>query len=35
VIVDKANAGAGYPFPTSKVIAPFLAKWKKLYLKAG
>jgi len=35
VIVDKANAGAGYPFPTSKVIAPFLAKWKKLYIKAG
>ena len=35
VIVDKANADAGYPFPTSKVIAPFLAKWKKLYLKAG
>ena len=35
VIVDKANAAKGYPFPTSKVIAPFLAKWKRLYAKAG
>jgi ribose transport system substrate-binding protein len=35
VIVDKTNAAKGYPFPTSKVIAPFLAKWKRLYVKAG
>lgn len=30
-IVDKANAGKGYPYPTAKVIAPFKVKWAKLY----
>jgi len=34
-IVDKTNAGKGYPFPTSRVIAPFLSKWRRLYVKAG
>jgi ABC-type sugar transport system substrate-binding protein len=33
-IVDKSDAGAGFPFPTSKVLAPFVAKWAKLYIKA-
>jgi sugar transport system substrate-binding protein len=33
-IVDRTTAGKGFPYPTSKVIAPFLAKWAKLYTKA-
>ncbi len=35
IIVDKARGARGYPYPTSKVIAPFLARWKQLYTKAG
>jgi hypothetical protein len=31
-IVDSANAGKGYPYPTSKMLAPFKAKWAKLYV---
>jgi ABC-type sugar transport system substrate-binding protein len=35
-IVDSANAGMGYPYPTNKMLAPFKAKWAKLYvLPAG
>jgi ABC-type sugar transport system substrate-binding protein len=34
-IVDKSNAGAGYPYPTSKLLAQFRARWSKLYDKAG
>lgn len=35
-IVDSANAGKGYPYPTNKMLAPFKAKWAKLYvLPAG
>ena len=30
-IVDKANAGKGYPYPTSPMLAAFVKKWKKLY----
>ena len=31
-IVDSANAAKGYPYPTAKMLAPFKAKWKKLYV---
>jgi ABC-type sugar transport system substrate-binding protein len=31
-IVDSANAGKGYPYPTNKMLAPFKAKWAKLYV---
>jgi ABC-type sugar transport system substrate-binding protein len=31
-IVDQANAGAGYPYPTAKMLAPFKARWAKLYV---
>lgn len=34
-IVTKANAGKGYPYPTSKLLAEFKARWSKLYIKAG
>jgi len=35
-IVDNANAGKGYPYPTRPMLAAFVAKWKKLYqLPAG
>jgi ribose transport system substrate-binding protein len=35
-IVDKSNAGKGYPYPTGPMLAPFVAKWKRLYvLPAG
>jgi ribose transport system substrate-binding protein len=34
-IVTKANAGKGYPYPTSKIFAQFKARWSKLYIKAG
>jgi ABC-type sugar transport system substrate-binding protein len=34
-IVDQADAGAGFPYPTAKVLAPFKAKWARLYTKAG
>jgi ABC-type sugar transport system substrate-binding protein len=34
-IVDKSNAGAGFPYPTNKLLAPFKKKWAKLYIKAG
>jgi ABC-type sugar transport system substrate-binding protein len=30
-IVDRSNAGAGFPYPTSRVLAPFKAKWARLY----
>jgi ribose transport system substrate-binding protein len=33
-IVTKANAGKGYPYPTSKIFAQFKARWSKLYTKA-
>jgi ribose transport system substrate-binding protein len=31
-IVARANAGRGYPYPTGKMLAPFKAKWKRLYV---
>jgi ABC-type sugar transport system substrate-binding protein len=31
-IVDKTNAGKGYPYPTAPMLKPFVAKWKKLYV---
>jgi hypothetical protein len=31
-IVDSANADDGYPYPTAKMLAPFKAKWAKLYI---
>jgi ABC-type sugar transport system substrate-binding protein len=31
-IVDSANAGKGYPYPTGPMLKPFVAKWKKLYV---
>jgi len=31
-IVDSSNAGRGYPYPTAKMLAPFRAKWAKLYV---
>jgi len=34
-IVDKSNAGKGFPYPTKKLLAPFKKKWAKLYIKAG
>jgi ABC-type sugar transport system substrate-binding protein len=34
-IVSQANARRGYPYPTSKVMAPFRRKWNRLYIKAG
>ena len=34
-IVTKANAGKGYPYPTSKLLAEFKARWSKLYIRAG
>ncbi|HXH82687.1 MAG TPA: substrate-binding domain-containing protein [Candidatus Tectomicrobia bacterium] len=30
-LVDRANAGKGYPYPTKRMLAPFVAKWKKQY----
>ena len=30
-IVDSTNAGQGYPYPTAKMLAPFKARWAKLY----
>lgn len=30
-IIDKGNAGKGYPFLTSKMLAPYVAKWKQQY----
>jgi ABC-type sugar transport system substrate-binding protein len=30
-IVDSSNAGAGYPYPTAKMLAPFKARWARLY----
>jgi ABC-type sugar transport system substrate-binding protein len=33
-IVDSSNAGKGYPYPTAKMLAPFKAKWAKLYIPA-
>jgi ABC-type sugar transport system substrate-binding protein len=30
-IVDSTNAGLGYPYPTAKMLAPFKARWAKLY----
>jgi ABC-type sugar transport system substrate-binding protein len=34
-MVTKANAGNGYPYPTSAILAQFKARWSKLYIKAG
>jgi ribose transport system substrate-binding protein len=34
-IVDKSNAGKGFPYPTRKLLAPFKRKWARLYIKAG
>jgi ABC-type sugar transport system substrate-binding protein len=31
-IVDSSNAGNGYPYPTAKMLAPFKAKWARLYI---
>jgi ABC-type sugar transport system substrate-binding protein len=33
-IVTKARAAAGYPYPTSKMLAAFKARWSKLYMPA-
>jgi ABC-type sugar transport system substrate-binding protein len=33
-LVDQSNARRGFPYPTSKVLAPFRAKWNRLYIKA-
>jgi ABC-type sugar transport system substrate-binding protein len=30
-IVDSSNAGAGYPYPTAKMLAPFKVRWARLY----
>lgn len=35
VIVDSSNVGEGYPYPTERVIAPFLERWAELYEPAG
>jgi ABC-type sugar transport system substrate-binding protein len=32
-LVDRENARAGFPYPTSRVLAPFRAKWARLYTK--
>ena len=34
-IVDSSNARGAFPYPTSKLLAPFKKKWAKLYIKAG
>jgi ribose transport system substrate-binding protein len=34
-IVDRANARGAFPYPTSKLLAPFKKKWARLYVKAG
>jgi ABC-type sugar transport system substrate-binding protein len=34
-VVDRSNAARGFPYPTSKVLAPFKAKWARLYTKAS
>ncbi|MGH3065482.1 MAG: sugar ABC transporter substrate-binding protein [Gaiellaceae bacterium] len=31
-IVDKANAGKGYPYPTAPMLAQFKKRWAKLYI---
>ena len=31
-IVDNANAGKGYPYPTRPILSAFVAKWKKQYV---
>ena len=33
-IVDRSNARGGFPYPTSKLLAPFKKKWARLYVKA-
>ena len=33
-LVDQTNAARGFPYPTAKVLAPFKAKWSRLYVKA-
>jgi ABC-type sugar transport system substrate-binding protein len=33
-LVDRTNARRGFPYPTSRVLAPFKAKWARLYTKA-
>lgn len=34
-IMTKAEANRGFPYPTSKVLAQFKARWNKIYIKAG
>lgn len=31
-IVDRANAGKGYPYPTAPMLAQFKKRWAKLYI---
>jgi len=33
-LVDRTNAARGFPYPTARVLAPFKAKWARLYTKA-
>lgn len=30
-LVDRSSAARGYPYPTKKMLAPFVKKWKRLY----
>jgi ribose transport system substrate-binding protein len=30
-LVHRSNAARGYPYPTKKMLAPLVAKWKRLY----
>jgi ribose transport system substrate-binding protein len=34
-MVTKANAGQGYPYPTSAILSEFKARWSKLYTPAS
>ena len=34
-IVDRANAGRGYPYPTGPMLAQFKKRWAKLYIRAS
>jgi hypothetical protein len=34
-IVDRANAGRGYPYPTGPMLAQFKKRWAKLYIPAS
>jgi ribose transport system substrate-binding protein len=33
-LVDQSNASRGFPYPTARVLAPFKAKWARLYATA-